>query len=331
MPVDKIRERTSSSLKLQREEFDEGLLETRAFAISYSKVEDAKKFLGDLSSKRGTITPDARNKQLIVKDVPRVLEQMADMISRIDQPERQVMIEARIVEASTSFIRDLGVKWGASYKDEGSDNGDINNAQLGLGGAFLVPLPISGVAAPGLATGITFAALDGDFNLNLRLSALEQSGEGKIISTPRVTTLNGQKAVISQGTKIPYTTVSDQGAGTEFENAELKLDVTPEINPDGSVILDVKASNSSVGTVYQSAGGGDAPAIDERKAETKVLVRNGQTTVIGGIFVERETDSASGVPWLKDIPWMGGLFRSTNKTKERKELLIFITPRIVQG
>ena len=334
MPVDKIRERASSTMKLQREEFDEGILETRAFSVSYSKVDDVRKYLADLSSQRGSIIADARNKQLIIKDVPMVLEQMADMIRRIDQPERQVMIEARIVEANTSFTRSLGVKWAGDYKD-GSDpanqNGDITNAVIGAGGAFLVPLPVSGVAASGLATGITFGALDGNLNLNLRLSALESSGEGKIISTPRVTTLNGQKAVISQGTKIPYTTVSDSGAGTEFENAELKLEVTPEINPDGSVILDVKASNSAVGTVYQSAGGGDAPAIEEKKAETKVLVRNGQTTVIGGIFVESEINGRTGVPLLMDIPILGGLFRSTSKTKERRELLIFITPRIVQS
>jgi type IV pilus assembly protein PilQ len=242
------------------------------------------------------------------------------------------MIEARIVEANTSFTRSLGVKWGADYNNSDyNGNSEIEKAALGLGGSFLIPLPVAGIASPGLATGITFGALDGDLNINLRLSALEASGEGKIISTPRVTTLNGEKATISQGTKIPYTTVSDQGAGTEFENAELKLEVTPEINPDGSVILDVKASNSAVGTVYQSAGGGDAPAIEEKKAETKVLVRDGQTTVIGGIFVESEIDGNTGVPFLKDIPYLGHLFKSSTKTKERRELLIFITPRIVQS
>jgi type IV pilus assembly protein PilQ len=331
MPIDKIRERATSTMKLQREEFDEGVLETRAFSVSYSKVDDVKKFLADLSSQRGSIIADGRNKQLIVKDVPLVLAQMADMIRRVDQPERQVMIEARIVEANTSFTRSLGVKWAGDYRDSGQNNGDITSVAVGLGGSFLVPLPVAGVASSGLATGITFGALDGDFNLNLRLSALESSGEGKIISTPRVTTLNGQKALISQGTKIPYTTVSDAGAGTEFENAELKLEVTPEINPDGSVILDVKASNSAIGTIFQSAGGGDAPAIEEKKAETKVLVRNGQTTVIGGIFVESELNSKTGVPLLMDIPLLGGLFRSSTKTKERRELLIFITPRIVQS
>lgn len=332
MPADKIRDRAMASMKTQKEEVDEGVLETRAFSVSYSKVDDVKKFLSDLSSKRGSIIADGRNKQLIVKDVPLVLEQMAEMLKRVDQPERQVMIEARIVEANTTFTRSLGIKWSADATDKMiENNGDLQSASIGAGGSFLIPLPVAGIPAAGLATGISFAALDGNLDINMRLSALEATGEGKIISTPRVTTLNGQKATISQGTKIPYTTTSDTGTNTQFESAELKLDVTPEINPDGSVILDVKASNSAVGTVYQSSGGGDAPAIEEKKAETKVLVRDGQTTVIGGIFVESEVGGETGVPLLMDIPYLGQLFKSSTKTRERRELLIFITPRIVQS
>lgn len=333
MPIDKMREREMASLKVRKEEVDEGVLETKAFSLSYSKVDDAKKFLEDLKSKRGSIISDARNKQLIVKDVPSVLEQMTEMIKRVDRPERQVMIEARIVEANTNFSRDLGVKWGSQYRD-GSDpanlNGDISSANLGLGGSFIIPPPTSGVGAAGAALGMTFGALDGNLNIDMRLSALESAGHGKIISTPRVTTLNGEKALISQGTKIPYTTVSDQGTETSFENAELKLEVTPEINPDGSVILDIKASNSAVGSIVPT-GTGNAISIDEKKAETKVLVRDGQTTVIGGVFVEDERDADTGVPWLKDIPFLGHLFKSTLKTKDRRELLIFITPRILES
>lgn len=333
MPMDKIREREQASFKVKKEEVDEGVLETRAFSISYSKVGDVKKFLEELKSKRGTISPDPRNKQLIIKDVPSVHEQMAEMIKRIDRPERQVMIEARIVEANTNFSRDLGVKWGFQYNDSSSPanvNGDISSANMGLGGAFLIPPPTSGVGAAGAALGMTFGALDGGLNIDLRLSALESSGNGKIISTPRVTTLNGEKALISQGTKIPYTTVSDQGTETSFENAELKLEVTPEINPDGSVILDIKASNSAVGSIVPT-GTGNAISIDEKKAETKVLVRDGQTTVIGGIFVEDERDAETGVPFLRSIPGLGHLFKSSLKTKDRRELLIFITPRILES
>jgi type IV pilus assembly protein PilQ len=290
-------------------------------------VDDAKKFLGDISSKRGSVIADARNKQLIVKDVPMVLEQVAEMLKQIDRPDRQVMIEARIVEANTNFARSLGVKWNIDSTEKMED-GDLQNLAVGLGGAFVIP--VTAPAAAGAAASIAFGALDGNLDIDLRLSALEAGGEGKIISTPRVTTLNGQKAIISQGTKIPYSTVSDQGTEISFENAELKLDVTPEINPDGSVILDIKASNSAVGTIYQTANG-ETPSIDEKKAETKVLVKNGQTTVIGGIFVEQERESKSGVPLLMDIPFLGYFFMSTTKSKERRELLIFITPRILES
>jgi type IV pilus assembly protein PilQ len=331
MPLDKIRERQQASMNDRKTAVEEGVLETRAFSVSYSKVEDVKKYLEDLRSKdRGSIISDPRNKQLIIKDVAPVLDQMAEMIKRVDRPERQVMIEARIVEANTNFSRQLGVKWNFDYQDDDNStgNGDINSALLGLGGSFLIP--VTNPAAAGLGSSIAFGALDGNLNIDLRLSALESSGEGKIISTPRVTTLNGEKAMISQGTKIPYVTTSQDGTNVSFENAELKLDVTPEINPDGSVILDIKASNSAVGTVYQTSNG-ETPAIDEKKAETKVLVRDGQTTVIGGIFIENDRTSNTGVPWLKDIPFLGHLFKSTSTSKERRELLIFITPRILQS
>ncbi len=177
---------------------------------------------------------------------------------------------------------------------------------------------------------MTFGALDSQIDIDLRLAALENSGKGRIVSTPKITTLNGEQATISQGTKIPFSSVSDTGTDVTFENAELKLSVTPEINPDGSILLDIDASNSTVGTVVPTATG-DAVSIDEKKAQTKVLVRDGQTTVIGGIFIEQEQDAESGVPVLKDVPVFGHLFKSTTKSRERRELLIFITPRIVES
>ncbi len=333
MPKDKIREIDQAAMKEQTLAIEEGVLETTTFPISYASVDDMKGFLTDIKSVRGSIIADSRNKQLIVRDVTAVLEQMQDMINQIDKPERQVMIEARIVEANTSFSRSLGVKWGIDYDrsggTDGSDTRDVALSQIntGLGGSFLIS-PTSGSA--GIGTALTFGALDNMLDIDLRLSALENSGEGKIVSTPRITTLNGEKAVISQGTKIPFSSVSDTGTDVKFENAELKLEVTPEINPDGSILLDINASNSSVGTVVPTATG-DAVSIDEKKAQTKVLVRDGQTTVIGGIFIEQENDSATGVPILKDVPFFGGLFRSTSKSRDRRELLIFITPRIVES
>ncbi|MEJ2492660.1 MAG: type IV pilus secretin PilQ, partial [Desulfuromonadales bacterium] len=333
MPKERLREIEKEAMQEQTVAIEEGILETRTFLISYASVDDMKTFLNDIKTERGSIIADSRNKQLIVRESVAVLEQMEEMIKQIDNPERQVMIEARIVEANTNFARNLGVKWNFDYNDNKTANFDdksftVPEAAMGLGGSFI--LPVTNPAVAGLASSITFGALDGQLDIDLRLAALENSGEGRIVSTPKITTLNGEKATISQGTKIPYSSVSDQGTDVQFENAELKLDVTPEINPDGSIILDIQASNSSVGQIVPTATG-DAVSIEEKKAETKVLVHNGQTTVIGGIFIENENESQSGVPVLKDVPVFGHLFKSTTKSKERRELLIFITPRIVEG
>lgn len=331
MPKGKIREIEQEAMKEQMVAIEEGVLETRTYSISYASVDDMKAFLTDIKSDRGSIIADSRNKQLIVRDAVAVLEQMEEMILQIDKPERQVMIEARIVEANTNFSRNLGVKWNFDYSQSGVDGDEsfsVNDAALGLGGSFI--LPVTNPALAGAASAISFGALDSQLDIDLRLAALENSGEGRIVSTPKITTLNGEQATISQGTKIPFSSVSDQGTDVQFENAELKLSVTPEINPDGSILLEIDASNSSVGTVVPTATG-DAVSIDEKKAQTKVLVRNGQTTVIGGIFIEQENESQSGVPLLKDVPVLGHLFKSTTKSKDRRELLIFITPRIVES
>ncbi len=328
MPKDKIRELEQADMKQQMVAIEEGVLETKTFAISHASVDDMKGFLTDIKSERGSIIADSRNKQLIVRDVAAVLEQMQMMINQIDKPERQVMIEARIVEANTNFSRNLGVKWNFDYQENNGSSNGVNSVNTGLGGSFLIP--VTNPASAGFGSSIAIGALNDQLNIDLRLSALETSGEGKIVSTPRITTLNGEKATISQGTKIPFSSVSDAGTDVQFENAELKLDVTPEINPDGSILLEINASNSAVGTVVPTATG-DAVSIDEKKAETKVLVRDGQTTVIGGIFIEDERDSEQGVPILMSIPIFGHLFKSSTKTRDRRELLIFITPRIVES
>jgi len=335
MPSKKLREIELASMQAAKENVDQGVLVTTVFEISYAAINDVVKSLTPMKSARGTITPDTRSKQIIIMDTAPVLGEMEKMIKTIDLPERQVLIEARIVEVNTNFARDLGVRWGMNYSDPNADvnNGDLVSSALGMGGAFLItpPSPNEVGSSAGGTLGMLFGMLDNKINLAVRLSALESQGEGKIISTPRVTTVNGQKAMISQGTKIPYTVTSDQGADTKFESAELKLEVTPEINPDGSIILDVKASNSSVGDVVPQASGGTAISINERKAETKVIVRDGNTTVLGGIFVEDERTADTGVPLLKDIPFLGYFFKSESKSSTRREILIFITPRIVEA
>ena len=177
----------------------------------------------------------------------------------------------------------------------------------------------------GLNSTMSFGKVLDDIVLDLQISALESDGKGKVISTPRVTTLNGETASISQGTTIPYQTSGADGPKTEFVSAELKLEVTPVINPDDSIILEILATNDSPSIT----AGATAPSIDTKKAETKVLIRDGETTVVGGIFVENIQESAEGIPGLMNIPILGNLFKAQKKQTTKDELLVFITPRIM--
>jgi type IV pilus assembly protein PilQ len=230
------------------------------------------------------------------------------------------MIEARIVEASSNFTRDIGVQWGLSYRDGSASFANINSANTTLGGVVSTVLPT--VTTGGMATGMSFGKLTSNVQLDMRLSAAATIGQVKIISTPKVLTVNNKAAKISQGQSIPYQTVSAEGTKTEFVEAALTLEVTPHITSDGSVSMKIKASNNS-------AGSGTPPPINKKEATTELVVKNGETTVIGGIYVDSDTESDTGVPFLADIPLFGWLFKSNSKTKVRNELLIFITPKIV--
>jgi type IV pilus assembly protein PilQ len=331
LPKEQIRAMDEARLAAARTKEKLEDLETEVISVSYTDLANVAKPSRELLTDRGKITEDNRNKQLIVTDVPSVIEKIKHLVEVLDTPERQVMIEARIVEASSTFSRDLGVKWGFHSEGENRDAQLGNNQfDLGMGGSFLISPPAAGsvLGGAGIGAGFTFGKLTGT-SLDLRISALEAAGEGRVISTPRVSTLNGGEAKISQGTKIPYQSSGPDGPKTEFVDANLELSVTPVINPDNSIILDIEATNSSIGTTVSTGTGGNAPAIDTKEAKTKLLVRDGETTVIGGIFVESDNSSEAGVPWLRKLPLIGNLFKSTNKTKNRSELLIFITPRIV--
>jgi len=334
LPKEKIRAMREAELTASRTQEKLEDLVTEVISVSYTDLKNVAGPARELLSERGKITEDARNKQLIVRDIPSAVKEIKNLTQILDTPERQVMIEARIVEADSSFSRDLGVKWGLSYTN---DNGGPWNASTGaidLGGSFLLGTSAAGAvsSSAGAASSITFGTIGVDSTiLDLRISALETAGHGKIVSTPRVSTLNGEQATISQGTTIPYQSTDSNGAAkTEFVDANLELKVTPVINPDNSIILEVEATNSSPGSNVQTGAGGEAPQIDTKEAKTKMLIHDGQTTVIGGIFVENEDFSEAGVPLLMNIPLLGHLFKSTNKTSSRSELLIFITPHITQ-
>ncbi|PLX89114.1 MAG: hypothetical protein C0619_11700 [Desulfuromonas sp.] len=307
-------------------------LETEIVPVNYADLGSVSGPAQDLLSDRGKITNDQRNKALVITDVPARIEKIKELVQLLDTPERQVMIEARIVEVNSSYSQDLGVNWGLSDENDRSGGQSDRTLDAGAGGSFLIGLPAAGGVAttPGLGVGMTFGdVLVDNTVLSMRISALEAAGNAKVVSTPRVTTLNGETALISQGTTIPYQSSGDDGLPkTEFVNAELKLEVTPVINPDGSVILEILATNDSPSL---TGGTSDAPQIDTKKAETKVMVMDGNTTVIGGIFVENDSQSNSGVPLLKEIPILGNLFKSRAKANTKAELMIFITPRIIQG
>ncbi|AJF06058.1 type IV pilus secretin PilQ [Geoalkalibacter subterraneus] len=328
LPKSKIREMEEAVLTAARNKSELEPLVTRVFSVSYTDLANVAAPLRDVMSERGRLTQDPRNKQIIVKDTPSVMEEIEGLVEILDTPERQVMIEARIVEASSDFTRDLGVNWGissASNLDPGINRESFN---AGIGGNFLVNLPTAGDPSTTAGLGVRFGEILIDNTvIDLRLSALESSGHGKIISRPRVSTLNGQEAVITQGTTIPYQTSGADGPKTEFVDATLELKVIPVINPDNSIIMEIEASNSTPGQTFTNA---DLPGINKKEAKTKVLVYDGDTTVLGGIFVEDDSETESGVPWLMNVPFLGRFFKSTNVEKRRSELLIFITPRILE-
>ncbi len=302
-------------------------------------------------SQRGSAIFEARTNQLFVTDIPSKLEEVQAMVAKIDIPVRQVLIEARIVEADDSFGRNLGVRLGGvdlrglrggipgytvgggNYVQIGSTY-DTTYKQLGVmtnnvidsTASQLVNLPAASINGASAATlALSLFSPTANRILNLELSALEADGKGKIISSPRVITADQSKAVIEQGEEIPYQSATSSGAtAVQFRKASLKLEVTPHITPEGSVIMDLDVAKDSRGNIT-SAG----PAINTKHATTQVLVENGGTVVIGGIFTQEERTDVNKVPLLGDVPVVGALFRSTAKVNNKTELLIFITPKVV--
>jgi type IV pilus assembly protein PilQ len=342
LPLKKIQEMETERLRAKQEVKRLEETVTEIFAINYKDAESFEGVIDDILSDQGEVQVIEGSKKIMVNDIPSKLDEIRAVLKELDEPVKQVMIEARIVEANTSDGLDLGVNWGFTYNNDASRNIDdgklgdptdglglsgLAKSALGLGGAFLLP---NDVGTAGLGGSMTFGRTGYDTTvLDLRISALEASGNGRVVSSPKVMALDGETALIEQGTSIPYQSVSDQGTTTEFEDATLSLEVTPEVNPDNTIIMEILASNSTVGNTV-STGAGSAPSIDTKEAETKLLLKNGETTVIGGIYVENDLNSESGTPFLKDIPLLGHLFKSRNKSNTRSELLIFITPRIVE-
>ncbi|MBI5454533.1 MAG: type IV pilus secretin PilQ [Deltaproteobacteria bacterium] len=345
-PAMKVRMEKETFLASRKAQEKLENLEIHFIPVNYaSSVELIKQVQGVLTD-RGTVTNDARTNTIIVKDIKAGVEAAKNLITKLDTAIPQVLIEARIVEASTSFARDLGIQWGVEYGTGGNTStetfgssgnaGQVDptfqtpNSNFISNGAdqYAVNLPASGNAGTlGALSFLLGKAGNNPFLLDLRLSAGETEGRLKTISRPRITTMDNKEAKIEQGESIPFETTSSAGTATTFIDANLSLTVTPHITPDGSVLMKIKASRNSIGT-FRTSGG--EPSINKKESSTEVLVRDGETTVIGGIVITDKNDSDQGIPYLMDIPVIGWLFRSKSVSDSQTELLIFITPTIIK-
>lgn len=326
----KLKSDLDSAAEKRAAQMKSGRMITRKFSINYSNSEDVAAVLKPLVRYewQGSVTSDKRTNTVIVNAVEQLIGDMEDLVKSIDVPERQVMIEARIIEASSDFSRSLGVSWGLnSNAPSGSGGKDwpfINSLSSVFGGIASVP----GATSVGSTTGaadINFGTIGANVRLSMRLNAAAKAGLIRIISSPKVATLNNKSAKITQGKQIPYTTSTSDKIETKFVEAALSLEVTPHINNNGTIILKIDAKNDSPDTTSSSA----TPPINKKQATTEMLLRDGETTIIGGIFVDSETEGDEGLPWLMDIPILGNLFKTKSYSKNKSELLIFITPKIL--
>ncbi|MBI1991165.1 MAG: type IV pilus secretin PilQ [Betaproteobacteria bacterium] len=355
-PRDEIASKEKLDLEAQAQIAELEPLRTETFQLNYHKAAEFQYILqprpGDsrgrtVLSKRGSVVGDPRTNTLFVQDTESHLEAVRTLVRKIDIPARQVMIEARIVEAVDTFSRNLGARLGifdrrvgdrvaaaqrvtigGSLEATGAATSQTGAAAASINQSLGVNLPATGVAGanPGVFSVILFNEALTRF-LNMEVSALQADGKGKIISSPRVITADQVEATIEQGTEIPYQQATSSGAtSVAFKKATLSLKVKPQITPDDNIIMNLNVHKDSVGVVT-TAG----PSIDTKQITTEVLVQNGGTVVIGGIYSQTESDSTTKIPVLGDIPYVGFLFRQNAKTDNKSELLIFISPRIIKS
>ncbi|MGO9147750.1 MAG: type IV pilus secretin PilQ [Desulfomonilia bacterium] len=355
-PADKIKQAQERQLASKKTLEQLEPLVTSVIPVNFAKASEITSTLKGkevgLLSDRGNITADNRTNVLIVKDIPKSVDDISAMVKRLDKPTPQVLISARIVQADNNFSRGLGIQWGGSFRNQS------NSHLYGLSGvntaaATTAASPFSTTVTPGgsaqwsttsipspsLAVnfptnqaagfGITLGRLGSTAaELDLSLDIGETTGSVNVLSRPKVVTTDNKKATIKQGQKYPYIVRNQEGQlSTDLKDIDLQLDVTPRIAFDGSVNMEISVKRDALGSVKNSLGD---PSIDNREATTEVLVKNGETTVIGGIIEESETDNIQKVPGLGDLPVISYLFKSTEITKSKTELLIFITPQIIE-
>ena len=348
-PGAEIAERERQQIEANKQIAELAPLRSEFVRIRYAKALDIVGLFeagsedgGSLTSPRGSVVVDVRTNSIIITDTEAKLAEIRDLLALVDIPVRQVMIEARIVVAQSDATKNLGIQWGGGYLNKSDDNivsvsGDTTNvvsltdsaiagtlASVSYPGALLVDL---GVAS---TSGFAIGFASSDLFLTAELSAMEDEGEGEVVSQPKVITGDKQEASIKSGTEIPYQQSSPSGETTvAFKDAVLALFVTPNITPDDRIMLDLRVNQDQVGRLVPTGNGGLIPSIDTTQLETQVLVGNGETVVLGGVFKTEDVESVRKVPFFGDIPYIGAFFRSETQVHKKPETLIFITPRIL--
>jgi len=314
-------------------------LETKIFNVSYAKVKDVEAAIKNakLLTARGSTSADERTSTILVQDTADVFPTIEQLLATLDKPTPQVLIEARIVEVDTTSARELGIQWGMFFKASNtlSSLGGLSGVPFLSPGAFtgnnyLVDFPAKGVG-PLSGSGFTFGLISPDrtFGLDLQLSALETIGQSKIISNPKIMTVDNGKAKILQGKSIPIRKLTSEGTiSTEFKDVTLELIVVPHITPDGSIAMAIEIKKEDIDRTAPTIDG--VPGTDKKEALTNVIIKDAETVVIGGMYKIDTLDADSGVPGLMNIPILGWLFKSKTKASRTTELLIFITPRIIE-
>jgi type IV pilus assembly protein PilQ len=348
-PAAEIAERERQQIEANKQIAELAPLSSEFVRIRYANAADIVNLFsagseegGSLISGRGSVVVEPRTNSLIITETAPKLAEIRSLIELVDIPIRQVMIEARIVIAQSDATKNLGIEWGGAYLN--NDNGDISSISgntenvvnlnesaingtqpsVDYPGALLVDLGVT--RNSGFAVGFT----SGDLFLTAELSALESAGQGEVVSQPKVITGDKQAASIKSGTEIPYQESSASGETTvTFKDAVLSLDVTPNITPDDRIMLNLQVNQDSVGELVPSGQGGFIPSIDTTQLNTQVLVGNGETVVLGGVFKTEDLESVNKVPFFGDLPYIGAFFRNTSTTSTKTETLIFITPRIL--
>ncbi len=357
-PAEEIAARERAQLEAMQEIQTLEPLRSEFIQVNYAKATDLAVLIAEsgqnpLISERGSVAIDERTNTLLIQDTAERLANIRRLVTTLDIPVRQVLIESRIVIVNDDYNRELGVRFGSTIVKENSSDGLVSLTGTGTGSDVIVesglsnlnstgqPFPVSvppinqrynvnvPVATP--VGAVALAILDSDYLVDLELSALEAEGQGDIISAPRIVTANQREATIEQGVEIPYQESSSSGATTtQFRPAVLSLTVTPQVTPDDRIIMDLLVTKDSVGELVASATGGFVPSIDTRSVATQVLVNDGETVVLGGIYETETRETVNKVPFLGDVPGLGVLFRSRAQINNKAELLIFVTPKILR-